>query len=123
MTRSFARRFKRVLAIDVSSEMLKRAKSLHVEYNNITWIHGNGIDLSPIPNDSMDFVFSYLVLQHFPTAALVRAYIREMLRVLKTGGICLFQFNGTADKNMNWKGRAAWGSDGLAEGAAAVPSK
>ena len=46
MTRSFARRFKRVQAIDVSREMLKRAKSLHVEYRNITWIHGNGIDLS-----------------------------------------------------------------------------
>jgi len=109
ITRSFARRFQRVVAIDVSSEMLKRAKLLHLEFHNVTWIQGNGVDLSNIPSDSMDFAFSYLVLQHFPTADLVSAYIAEMLRVLKPGSICLFQFNGTADKNMNWKGRVAWG--------------
>jgi SAM-dependent methyltransferase len=108
MTRSFARRFRRVTAIDVSSEMLERAKTLHGGIDNIRWILGNGVDLTGIPNDSMDFAFSYLVLQHFPTADLVSAYIGEMLRVLKAGGICLFQFNGTPDTNMNWKGRAAW---------------
>jgi len=108
MTRSFARRFKRVTAIDISSEMLKRAEALHAEIDNVTWVQGNGLDLSGIPTDSMDFAFSYLVLQHLPTAELVNSYIGEMLRVLKLGGMCLFQFNGTPDKNMNWKGRAAW---------------
>ena len=109
MTRSFAQRFKRVIAFDISSEMLERAKALHGGIDNITWTQGNGVDLSAIPSASMEFVFSYLMLQHLPSRALVCSYISEILRVLAEGGICLFQFNGTAEKNMNWKGRAAWG--------------
>jgi ubiquinone/menaquinone biosynthesis C-methylase UbiE len=109
MTRSFAQRFKRVVAFDISSKMLELAKSLHGEIDNITWTQGNGVDLSGVPSASMEFVFSYLVFQHLPSKALIRSYISEILRVLVEGGICLFQFNGTAEKNMNWKGRAAWG--------------
>jgi ubiquinone/menaquinone biosynthesis C-methylase UbiE len=108
MTRSFAQRFTRVTAIDISAEMLKHARTLHADIKNINWIQGNGLDLAGISNGSVDFVFSYLVLQHLPNEDLVRSYIGEMLRVLKVGGICLFQFNGTADRNMNWKGRVAW---------------
>lgn len=108
MSRSFARRFRKVLAFDISSEMLARAKMLQGESDNIQWILGNGVDLKQIPENSVDFVFSYLVLQHLPQESLVRRYIAEMFRVLSLGGICLFQFNGTSQGNMNWKGRTAW---------------
>ena len=108
MTRSFAQRFDHVLACDVSEEMLERARSLHREISNISWLQGNGADLTGIPNGSVDFVFSYLVLQHLPSDVLFHAYVCEILRVLASGGICLFQFNGTTEQNMNWKGRMAW---------------
>jgi ubiquinone/menaquinone biosynthesis C-methylase UbiE len=108
MTRSFAQRFDRVLACDVSEEMLERARTLHREISNISWMHGNGADLTGIPSGSVDFVFSYLVLQHLPSEVLFHAYVREILRVLANGGICIFQFNGTTTQNMNWKGRMAW---------------
>jgi SAM-dependent methyltransferase len=109
MTRVFAREFSGVQGFDVSSEMLDRARALHRGIENITWVQGNGTDLSPVPTASVDFVFSYLVLQHLPAEVLVHSYIREILRVLTDGGVCLFQFNGTAEKYMNWKGRAIWG--------------
>lgn len=108
MTRSFAGRFERVLALDISSEMLNRARSLQPLAGNVEWVLSNGADLSSVPNGSVDFVFSYLVLQHLPHEELVRKYISEMFRVLCGGGLCLFQFNGTGRTNMNWKGRAAW---------------
>jgi SAM-dependent methyltransferase len=109
MTRCFAQKFERVTGFDVSDEMLDRARELNSEARNITWVQGNGEDLGDIASSSADFVFSYLVLQHLPAETLVHAYVREILRVLNDGGICLFQFNGTTEKYMNWKGRLAWG--------------
>ncbi|MGH9744591.1 MAG: class I SAM-dependent methyltransferase [Candidatus Acidiferrales bacterium] len=108
MTRSFAHRFERVIAFDVSTEMLNRAKALDAGRSQVEWTHGNGTDLDGVPARSVDFVFSYLVLQHLPDESLVHSYVREILRVLSVGGICLLQFNASPAKSMNWKGRAAW---------------
>ncbi|MGH9716600.1 MAG: class I SAM-dependent methyltransferase [Candidatus Acidiferrales bacterium] len=109
MTRSFAQRFERVVACDVSPEMLERARTLNAGLPGVTWFLANGEDLSEIASGSADFVFSYLVLQHLPAERLVHDYIAEMMRVLTAGGLCLFQFNSSNRYNMNWKGRLAWG--------------
>jgi len=109
MTHSFARRFEQVYAFDISREMLARARQIRSGETNILWLLGNGADLACIASDSMDFVFSYLVLQHLPEEALALQYIREMLRVLRPGCPFLFQFNGGFVPTMNWRGRLAWG--------------
>jgi SAM-dependent methyltransferase len=108
MTRSFATRFGQVLALDVSAEMLERGQQMVRGVENIAWRHANGMDLSALADESVDFAFSYLVLQHLPDERLVCAYVREMLRVLRPSALCLFQFHGTRKSTMNWKGRAAW---------------
>ena len=108
MSRSFAAEFDRVLAFDVSAEMLNRAQALNPDFENITWVEGNGYDMKNIADGSVQFVFSYLVMQHLPNEVLVRSYISEILRILTVDGLCLFQFNGTAEKYMNWKGRLGW---------------
>jgi ubiquinone/menaquinone biosynthesis C-methylase UbiE len=105
MTRSFASHFCTVSAVDISEEMQTRAKTLLSSFSNITWILSDGQSLSSLPSNSLDFVFSYLVLQHFPDSELVAGTIREMLRALKPGGAYLFQFNGSHQPTMNWKGR------------------
>ena len=109
MTGSFARRFDRVYAFDLSNEMLGRARHIHADRANILWLLGNGKDLGCVQTGSVDFVFSYLVLQHLPSKALVLQYVREMLRVLRPGGAFLFQFNGGFEPTMKWRGRLAWG--------------
>jgi ubiquinone/menaquinone biosynthesis C-methylase UbiE len=109
MTRSFAQRFGSVVALDVSAEMLRQGRDFHEQMGNIVWVLGNGTDLSMFKDDTFDFVFSYLVLHHLPTKELTLNYIREMLRVLKNGGIFLFQFNSRRQPTMNWKGRLVWG--------------
>ena len=109
MTHAFARRFQRVYAIDLSPEMLQRAREIHRERSNILWLLGNGSDLSCLAPDSLDFAFSYLVLQHLPQESLAFRYIQEMLRVLRPGGVFLFQFNGGFQPTMNWRGRLSWG--------------
>jgi ubiquinone/menaquinone biosynthesis C-methylase UbiE len=105
MTRSFASHFRTVFAVDISEEMQARAKIFLSSFSNITWILSNGQSLSGLLSNSLDFVFSYLVLQHFPTPELVAGTIREMLRALKPGGAYLFQFNGSHQPTMNMKGR------------------
>ena len=109
MTPNFARRYGRVLALDLSAEMLVRARQIHAQQKNILWLRVNGSDLGCLPNDSADFVFTYLVLQHLPNKQLVFSYVREMLRVLRPGGAFLFQFNGSHQPTMNLRGRLAWG--------------
>jgi SAM-dependent methyltransferase len=108
MTGSFARRFAKVIALDISTEMLDLAKKHLKACHNIEWLLGDGTDLSPVASGSVDFVFCCLVLQHLPTQELVLTYVKEMLRVLKRGGVFLFQFNSNEQPMMNWKGRAVW---------------
>jgi len=110
MARCFAKHFGRVLAFDVSHQMLSRAQELLPEIKNVSFFLCNGLDLLPTPDESVDFVFTYLVLQHLPTEKLVLSYVREMLRVLRPGGLCLFQFNSMKRPTMNWKGHLAWGA-------------
>lgn len=109
MTPNFALHYERVIALDLSAEMLERARRVHSEQKNILWLRASGADLACLQNDSANFVFSYLVLQHLPNEDLVFAYIREILRVLQPGGAFLFQFNGSASATMNLRGRIAWG--------------
>jgi SAM-dependent methyltransferase len=109
MTPIFASRYRSVLAVDVSPEMLMRGAKIHTSLENISWLLVGGDNLAGVESSSVDFVFSYLVLQHMPSEDLAMKYISEMLRVLRHGGAFLFQFNGTDARNMNFRGRAAWG--------------
>ena len=108
MSRSFATRFKTVVAVDISPEMLKRGQQLLPDASNIVWQQGNGFDFANVANESIDLVFSYLVLQHLPTEQLVWKYVSEIIRVLRTGGVFLFQFNSLGKPTMNLRGRVAW---------------
>lgn len=92
MTHHFSNFFGSVYAVDVSQEMLNKAQSYWGHLNNIEWVLGNGESLKPIANESVDFVFSFLVLQHIPDPKAVINYIRETERVLKKNGIALLQF-------------------------------
>jgi ubiquinone/menaquinone biosynthesis C-methylase UbiE len=106
MTRSFAQRFQSVCAVDISAEMQSRAKEYLRSLSNIRWVLSDGESLPGIESASIDFAFSYLVLQHMPTKEVIFSSIREMMRILRPGGAFLFQFNGSGRPTMNWKGRA-----------------
>ncbi len=92
MTHRFAERFGRVYSVDVSPEMLKRAGAQWARLANVEFILGHGNDLPGIADRSIDFVFSYIVLQHVPEPTIVKDYLRETARVLKPGGLAYLQF-------------------------------
>ena len=91
MTHRFAERFKTVYAVDVSPEMLKQAAQQWPGLPNVEFILGHGSDLPGVADRSIDFVFSFIVLQHVPDPDIVRSYIRETARVLKPGGKAYLQ--------------------------------
>ena len=78
----------RLISIDVSSEMLRRTQERIDEeaLANVELIKGNGLDLSSVPDHSADVVFSFDVFVHLAPAD-TYAYMREMRRILKPGGV------------------------------------
>ena len=96
MSFAFARRFAKVEAADISSEMVMRATRYQqrLEIPNLQFQVVSGQDLSQYPDKSVDLCFSYIVLQHIPDISVILNYVLEMGRVLKDGGIALFQVNG-----------------------------
>ena len=106
MTRAFAKQFQSVTAIDISEEMQRKAQKYLADFSNVRWVLVDGVALAAIESSSLDFVFSYMVLQHYPSDELIAASVREMLRIVRPGGAFLFHFNGCHQPTMNWNGRA-----------------
>jgi SAM-dependent methyltransferase len=90
LTRVLAGRAAHVHAIDVSAEMLGRARELGADLDNVTWHHGDGTSLQPIPDGSVDGVVSHVVFQHIPDPEITLGYVRDMGRVLRPGGWATF---------------------------------
>lgn len=90
MTRVLAGRAGRVIGIDVSSEMIARAREYNDGRSNIEWIHGDGRSLAPIADASVDGCFSHVVFQHIPDPDVTLGYIAEMGRVLRPDGWAAF---------------------------------
>jgi SAM-dependent methyltransferase len=89
-SRALAGRFERVTGVDVSDEMVGRARDLHPPetFSNLTFAAGDGVTL-PVESAAFDFVWSYEVFQHMPTLDVVRDNLREVGRVLKADGRAL----------------------------------
>jgi malonyl-CoA O-methyltransferase len=79
-----AGRYQQVFGLDISSKMLTFAKAQRDE--NICWVQGDAFHL-PFQNDSLDFIYSNLVIQWCDP---LDAVIDEILRVLKPGGLFVF---------------------------------
>jgi len=91
LTRALAGRVAQVHGIDVSAEMLTRARANLAGAANVTLHQGNGTGLGPIADASMDAVVSLVVFQHIPDPAVTLGYVREIGRVLAPGGWAAFQ--------------------------------
>lgn len=93
LTRPLARDAERVIALDVSNEMLDRAQSLNADLGNVEWVHGDGTSLQPAGDRTVDVCISHVVFRHIPDPAITLGYIREMGRVLKPGGFAAFELS------------------------------
>ena len=86
MTEWIAQIWPEVIAIDISGKMIEEGKARLKGINNIRWIENDGVTI-PLPSNSIDFAFSYIVFQHFKTKEMIEANFKEVYRVLKQGGL------------------------------------
>ncbi len=93
MTKFLAHAFGEVYATDVSPEMIERARQRLTGLPNVRLYATNGVDLTDLPDDYFDIVFSVRVFQHVPSAAVIRANLDHAYRKLKPGGVLRFQTN------------------------------
>lgn len=90
LTRALAGRFQEGVGVDISEEMVRLARELNEGWNCRFEVNVRS-DLGVLESDSFDFVYSSLVLQHMPRKELIRSYIEEFIRVLRPGGVAVFQ--------------------------------
>jgi SAM-dependent methyltransferase len=86
MTHRLAELAAHVIAADISQEMLDRAAKDLIDKPSVQYVLVTGDGTLPMPDASVDLVFSYITLQHVPTPAAQLLYLCESLRVLRAGG-------------------------------------
>ncbi|MDQ6706344.1 MAG: class I SAM-dependent methyltransferase [Acidobacteriota bacterium] len=96
VTRALSEVFGEVYGVDISGEMISRAKSGLSDRPNIHLFQNNGTDLAVLGDVTVDFAFSSIVFQHIPSRAVIENYVREVNRVLRPGGLFKFQVQGDA---------------------------
>jgi ubiquinone/menaquinone biosynthesis C-methylase UbiE len=79
-----------VTGVDVAPAMLDTARSLDRTGGRCTFVLNERPDLSLFGDGTFDLIYSELVLQHLPKA-LIERYLAEFLRVLRPGGVAVFQ--------------------------------
>lgn len=83
LTRMLAGEFERVHALDVSTEMIAKAREATPDNVEFHQVDGTRV---PLPDESVDAVFSVHVLQHLDDFGDVSAYITDATRTLRPGG-------------------------------------
>jgi SAM-dependent methyltransferase len=106
VSKALAPHFERVVGIDVSPEMVRRAAEL-VHEPNVSFTVGDGATLSAIDNATTDLVVTFTVLQHVPNRAAIASYLCEAARVLRPGGVLSAQWNGDAHP-VRYRMRGYW---------------
>lgn len=94
VTCALAELFGEVHALDISGEMIARAKAALAKYENVHLYQNNGMDLSPLPPILFDFAFSCIVFQHIPSRYVIESYVREVSRLIRSDSLFKFQMQG-----------------------------
>ena len=93
LLRPFLERAARIVGVDISGEMVARARDVFRAAPRVEIYRTRGT-LSRTASRTIDFAFSFIVFQHIPSRAAVFRYFAEAARVLRTGGIFRFQLDG-----------------------------
>lgn len=90
MTRAFSGFFTTCTGIDVSEKMVALAREFNSEQANCKFVASDS-GVLPFADESFEFVYSVLVLQHIPRRDAILGYIAEFIRVAADKGLIVFQ--------------------------------
>ena len=99
LTQSLCHHFKYVTGMDISNTMIENANKFNKFGDNCTYITNTEPHLKCLETGIFDFVYTNIVLQHMAPRYQVD-YIKEFFRILKPGGMALFQVRTSAGSNL-----------------------
>lgn len=87
-----SRHFKAAVGVDIHGQSETVAAELKRRgIANVTLLQSDGRSI-PLENGSVDFVYSFIVLQHVEKIAVFERYVEEAGRILKSGGMAVLYF-------------------------------
>jgi SAM-dependent methyltransferase len=89
LTRQLATQFERVVAVDVSADMIARAREATATAGGAVEFHQVDGTSLPVPDSSLDAAFSVHVLQHLRDLGQVERYLHEVRRALRPGATAM----------------------------------
>ena len=90
LTQALCEEFNGVVGVDISYSMIESAEKHNKFGDRCEYRVNTTDDLGQLDDASFDFVYSNISLQHSPPEASSR-YIAEFFRILRPGGVALFQ--------------------------------
>lgn len=90
LTQALAAEFERVVGVDIASSMIEAAREHNAHPERVSFRVNASDRLEGLDDASFDFVYSSKTLQHIPPRP-ARRYVREFMRVLRSGGVAVFQ--------------------------------
>lgn len=102
VSRALGDLFGEVHAVDVSAEMVKRAREAVKGSGNVFVYQNDGWGLKDVPEVEFDFAYSTIVFQHVPSKAVVEAYVGDVGKRLRKGALFKFQVQGIAGRRWWW---------------------
>jgi ubiquinone/menaquinone biosynthesis C-methylase UbiE len=91
LTRALAKHFGESNGVDVSENMVAQAIELNKGVPNCKFVANPEEHLGLFADNYFDLVYTNQVLQHVPNKFTVESYISEFLRIIKPGGLLIFQ--------------------------------
>lgn len=96
LTLGLARHYDRVSGVDIAPSMIELANELNSLPQRVDYRLNERPDLSLLPDQSVDFLLSIVVLQHMSND-LKRSYLAEFVRILRPGATAAFTIPSHAD--------------------------
>lgn len=90
LTRALASRFSECWGVDISRTMIEKAREVNHHVPNCRFLLNEADNLRAFADGVFGFVYTSIVLQHM-APGLAQKYLGELARVLKPGGVMLFQ--------------------------------
>jgi ubiquinone/menaquinone biosynthesis C-methylase UbiE len=99
LMRPMSRHFLEIHGVDVAADAIRQAREnlQDVPHAHPREIHGTSLE--DFAGQSFDFVYSFALFPYIPSQELVLAFLREIHRVLRPGGLARLQFNGSAGQS------------------------
>lgn len=104
LTRAMAAHFDTCHGLDISPRMIALARRWNAAIPACQFAVNQRDDLRVVPDADFDFVYCRIVLQHVPARA-IEGYVTELVRVLRPGGLLVFELPSVMPLRSRLQGR------------------